>query len=908
VSPALDFAHPERLWWVLAVPFGLLLVSAIGARRRALAPRLASVLVRTALVAIPAFVLAGPLEVSQSTTPARLDVVIDASRSVAPAARARALDAARAWTRGKDAVARIAAFGERARLVPAALDGGGAASRALEAGDLASDPNPAIALLALLDPPGADPAVVMVTDGAVLPPAEFVAPRGKRPALVVPAAASEAANVRLDSVRVVRDQAKPDETGFEIAGSASAESAGVFRVLIDGAEVRTLPVKLAAGPFIVPVPAGTVAPGRHVAGIWFDGGDAEPFDDELGAIVDVPAPPTVIVVAPEGRSLLSSALKVQGIDHALLTPPDVIQTPALLDRAQVLVLDRMAVEGLSAPEVLSRVSSLLARGGGLLFVPRENPGELVPGPGRKFLELLPFVGRPLEPKKEEPPPKKPPPEKEGLKPPEPEKKKVERRPAPSLGLLLLIDCSSSMRGQSIRLAKEAAIAASEALHPEDKIGVIAFNDEPLEVLAMTRAAEREEIIDRISRIRAEGGTDFGPALDFARAVFREESLQIKHCVLLSDGYSRLGRINERVEKLAREGVTLSTVGIGADVDVSQLSEMAARGHGKYNPAYSADALPQIITVEATRIVASTGARKPFEIEARAEEPAEISPPDPPAKKPDPPPPPEQPPEEAPRIATPLRAEWPAPYLKGVHPELTQGIFEWHRVDPAPHAWVSLATKAGDPLAVHAYAGFGRLVAFAVPLQGAATGPLVNWDDYANFAGQVVRFLTPASRPERLQVRAVAAGRAARLEVVDVERKPGLDEKCRFELRDQRGRPVAGLVRRAGSGVFEIETPSSIPAAFVDVTATVEGEPGSGVASFAVGRPPEIDRLGADLPGLERWASALGGRVVPRAPGSLDLEPAVLRTMRPQAPWWLLLILPLLLLDLLIKRLSPGSFA
>jgi hypothetical protein len=266
-----------------------------------------------------------------------------------------------------------------------------------------------------------------------------------------------------------------------------------------------------------------------------------------------------------------------------------------------------------------------------------------------------------------------------------------------------------------------------------------------------------------------------------------------------------------------------------------------------------------------------------------------------------------PPEEAPRIAMQVVSRWPAAYLKGVHPELSPGIFEWHKVDAAPHAWVSLATKSGDPVAVHTYAGFGRLVALTVPMQGAAAGPLANWDDFANFTSQVVRFLTPATRPERLQLRVDAAGRAARLEVLDVERKAGTDERLRFEFRDQRRRSVAVAVSRAGPGVFDLEVPAGSPAAFIDVAATIEGEPGSGNASFAVTRPPEIATLGADLDGLNRWAEALGGTTAAIAPGSLGL-PALERVeRRPASSWWLILLVPLFLADLALKRVFPGSF-
>jgi Ca-activated chloride channel homolog len=894
-----EFLHPERLWWLVAIPFVLLIVSAAGSRRRPLVARLASVLLRSALLALPVYALAGPQIVATSEVPPRVDVLLDASRSVEPAARAQFLATAASWRRDRNLATRVAAFGEAPRLVD---PDPGTASREAAAGDLASDPNPALALLRLLAAgPGA---IVLFTDGQVEPPEDFVKHAGHRPAFVVPAAASPAGDVRLEEVRAVRGRTLADETVLEVRGTAAAAAKGSVRVLLDGVEVRTHPANVEAGPFTLPVSAGAVPPGRHVACVWFDAGDAEPLDDELGLVIDVPAAAQVLLVAPEGPSLVSAALKAQGIEHGVVTPPDVVQRPDLLDRPQVLVLDRMAVDALSAPEIHGRIASLLARGGGVLFVPRENEGELVPGPARKFLDLLPFAGRPLEPKKKDPPPEKPPLDESGLKPPEPEKKKVERRQAPTLGLLLLIDSSSSMKGQSLRLAKEAAIATAEVLHPEDRIGVVAFNDEPLEVLPMMRAGEKEEIADRIARIKADGGTDFGPALDQAREIFRSQQLQIKHCVLLSDGYSRLGGLRERVETLVREGVTLSTVGVGDAVDVGRLSEMAATGRGKYHPAYTADQIPQILTIEAERVVTTSGARRPFEIEVKKDEPPALPPPAPP--KPDPPKK-MLPPEDAPRIATPLRAGWPAAYLKGVHPELAQGIFEWHKVDPAPHAWVSVATKDGDPIALHTYAGFGRLVALTVPMQGPAAGPLANWDDFANFVSQVGRFLTPATRPERLQLRAEAAGRAARLEVVDVERKPGTDERLRFEFRDQRGRPVPVLVRRAGPGVFDLEVSAGSPAAFVDVTATVEGEPGSGNAAFPVGLPPEVARRGPDLRMLERWSEALGGSTVAIAPKDLDLAAARTTSRQPASSWWLLLLVPLFLADLALKRIAPGSF-
>jgi len=92
VSGTSEFLHPERLWWLLAIPFAVLFVSAAGARKRPTVARLVSVLIRSAMLSLVVYALAGPVFVVRSATPPRLDVLIDASRSVAPQARAQALE------------------------------------------------------------------------------------------------------------------------------------------------------------------------------------------------------------------------------------------------------------------------------------------------------------------------------------------------------------------------------------------------------------------------------------------------------------------------------------------------------------------------------------------------------------------------------------------------------------------------------------------------------------------------------------------------------------------------------------------------------------------------------------------------------------------------------------------------
>jgi secreted protein with Ig-like and vWFA domain len=162
-----------------------------------------------------------------------------------------------------------------------------------------------------------------------------------------------------------------------------------------------------------------------------------------------------------------------------------------------------------------------------------------------------------------------------------------------------------MKGLKLRLAKEAAIAAAEVLHEDDRIGVIAFNDRPLEVLPMTRAGDRADVVDRISRITAAGGTDFVPALELARDVMESENLSIEHVVLVSDGESKPGRFRPRVDALRAVGATVTTVGIGYEADANTLTDIAVAGGSKYLRADNEREIPQLLVVEAERVVASS---------------------------------------------------------------------------------------------------------------------------------------------------------------------------------------------------------------------------------------------------------------------------------------------------------------
>ncbi len=147
-------------------------------------------------------------------------------------------------------------------------------------------------------------------------------------------------------------------------------------------------------------------------------------------------------------------------------------------------------------------------------------------------------------------------------------------------VILIIDKSSSMEGRKIELARLSAIGVVDHLRPMDNIGVLIFDNSFQWAVPMRRAEDKSLIKRLISGITPDGGTQIAPALAEAYRKVLPSKGVFKHIVLLTDGISEEGDSIELAKKAAENQVTISTVGLGQDVNRAYLEKIAATSNGR----------------------------------------------------------------------------------------------------------------------------------------------------------------------------------------------------------------------------------------------------------------------------------------------------------------------------------------
>ncbi|MEK7406713.1 MAG: VWA domain-containing protein, partial [Acidobacteriota bacterium] len=147
-------------------------------------------------------------------------------------------------------------------------------------------------------------------------------------------------------------------------------------------------------------------------------------------------------------------------------------------------------------------------------------------------------------------------------------------------VVLILDKSSSMEGRKIELARMAAIGVIENLRPIDQVGVLIFDNSFHWAVPIRKAEDRSLIKRMVAGVMPDGGTQIAPALQEAYRRIVPTRAVYKHVVLLTDGISEEGDSLTLARDAAASRVTISTVGLGQDVNRAYLEKVALFAKGK----------------------------------------------------------------------------------------------------------------------------------------------------------------------------------------------------------------------------------------------------------------------------------------------------------------------------------------
>ncbi|MEI7555520.1 VWA domain-containing protein [Candidatus Chlorohelix sp.] len=177
-----------------------------------------------------------------------------------------------------------------------------------------------------------------------------------------------------------------------------------------------------------------------------------------------------------------------------------------------------------------------------------------------------------------------------------------------LNICLVIDQSSSMRGEKLFALKSAAKHVVDQLANEDFFSLISFNDRATVVVNSQRVDSRENIKMLIDSIEAKGGTELAQGLNLGIMEMKRATnfTELNHLVLFTDGQT-YGDSEQCVYlgmEAARNNISIHPMGIGTDWNEDLLETVAAKTASSSEFINNSDQIAKIFLQKITQFRAT----------------------------------------------------------------------------------------------------------------------------------------------------------------------------------------------------------------------------------------------------------------------------------------------------------------
>lgn len=633
---------------------------------------------------------------------------------------------------------------------------------------------------------------------------------------------------------------------FEVRVFVQADVAGpaMVRLLRNHQFLGEQAVNLDAGKNLLTFPQTLPEPGFYSYEVQVESAnDVLPQNNRALAFTDVRGKPRVLLVSddPPADALLAGAIRDSDALVNLIAPVAWPDTLAELQSYDSIVLCNVAAADLSRDAQARLEVAVRDFGVGLVCVGGDQTYAAGAYRGTILDRILP-VDSELSSKKVLPPG----------------------------ALVLIIDKSGSMAGEKIEVAKQAALAAVSVLSDRDYVAVLAFDGEVYRAADIQLAGNRREIMELVAGIQPGGGTSLYPPMQLAYEMLNGVNASLKHCIILTDGQSNEGDFEGITRAMLEKRITVSTVGVGPDVDANLLLAIADLGKGQFYHATTLDIIPQVFIKETAIVLKTAISEEPFR--PQLVQSSEV--------------------------------------VRGINLASAPPLLGYVVTMPKVRAETPLLTDKGDPLLAHWQLGLGRAVAFTSDARAKWAQQWQGWAEYQRFWRQIVQWsLRRVVNPDFTTEVAVHLGEG-RLSVEALD--PNGDYLNFLNLRavvlSPGGNRETVALRQTGPGRYETGFAMRDTGAYlVNLQQLEQGEVRAAqTIGASLNYSPELDTSSANLNLLRRIADVTGGQeLTPADPGADPFRHDRRPSFQPRDLWRTLLQLAVLLfvVDVGIRRLQ-----